>query len=819
MTAEGFDAHQAGDLASARASYLHALEVDPRYPDAQYLLGTLEAAAGHPIEALRRFDVAIEGDDDRASYHYSRGEALRALGRLNDALTAFRRALAIDDTDADWWNELGLTFEAAGQQQSAIASYEAALARRSAFAPAAINLANARVQSGDIGAAAALLHLALEFKPDDPRALTGMSQCLLSRGNVPAGIDAARSAVGYAPDAPYARLQLALALAAGDQLDAAETEAHEGVALAPQLAQAHFVLGGILRRRGFNDEADVALARAIELQPDYGDALLERAELLFRTGRAAIAVELLTPLVEREPDRAAAHLALAISHAQLDNTAAAETHYRKVIELDRTAPIANVLLSSLMYAQSRVSEAERTARAAIASAPDNAAAWINLALALQAQGQVSDAVSANRRALALDPGSALARSNLLFGMNYLDGVTPETLLEEHKAYGASVAPAPDSIPNFAGHDRVGSRKLRIGYVSPDFRDHVVGYFAEPVLVHHDRREIESVCYYTHTTVDHFTHRLRTRSDLWRDLGGASVDEMVRVMRADGLDIVVDLAGHTAHNALPALAQRVAPVQITWLGYPNTTGLSEMDWRVTDARADPPGFEAHHTERLLRLPEIFLCYDPPGDAPEIVDPLSFGGAPVTFGVFNNFPKITDRMLTLWAEILDRTPGASLLVKTASLRDAGVEERLRDRMSRAGLDARRVRLAGFTVGYGNHLAAVGSVDVALDTFPYHGTSTTCDSLWMGVPVVTLAGDRHAARVSVSILGHLGLDQLVATSAEEYVSIACRLAEDRDELLALRRSMRARMLGTTITDLPAFTRSLEAAYRTAWRDWVSR
>jgi protein O-GlcNAc transferase len=816
---EGFRAHQGGDAIRARHCYERLLASDPRHADALYLLGTLDLAGGKTQTALERIEAAIAVQPNQAAFHYSRGEALRASGRLDEAVAAFRTALAIDDSDAKWWNELGLTLDALARTEEARDAYMAALERDAACVAAACNLANQHIRRGEPEAAAALLRQALEFEPAYLPAHGALSQCLLSMSDHAGAIAAAARAVALDPASTLARLQHALALAADGQLAAAEPEAHEAVALAPNAPEAHFTLGSILLRRGFFDEADAELARALELRPQYTEAILERADLHYRMARHHEAIAGLEALVAREPALAAAHIALANHLLQVGHGDAAEEHYRRAITLEPSQPLAHVLLSSLLYNAARFTEAEAEARATIDCAPDYAGGWVNLAMALQHQGRMEESAQVNRRALELAPGDVLARSNLLLTLNYLPQVSAAELLAEHRAFGARFDPDPATVPRFAERDRRPDRKLRIGYVSPDFRTHVVSFFFEPVLAHHDRKNFETVCYYNHTVVDDTTRRLRERADLWRDVAALSDADLVRLMREDQLDIVVDLAGHTAKSRLTALAQRVAPVQITWLGYPNTTGLAQMDWRITDARADPPGAEAHHTERLLRLPEVFLGYEPPPEAPEITPPPSLAGAALTFGVFNNFPKITDPMLALWARILEQTPGSRLLVKTASLRDEGVLRLARERMQRAGLDLDRVELAGFTPGRREHLEAIARVDVALDTFPYHGTTTTCESLWMGVPVVTLAGDRHAARVGVSLLQHLGLDELIANSPDLYVHIATSLANDPAKRAALRPDLRDRMRQASLTDIPGFVRQLEDAYRTAWREAGAR
>jgi protein O-GlcNAc transferase len=819
LIAAGFRSHQAGDLATARGAYEQVLRMDRDHPEALYLLGTLDLIGGAVPAALERFDAAIARAPEQAAYHYSRGEALRAAGRLDDAVHAFRHALDLDGSDARWWNELGLTLDALGRPDAARAAYESALAHDPRCAAALCNLGNQQLRNRAPAAAAELLRKALAIDPDLLPALGALSQSLLAQDDFAGAIEAAEHAVAVAPESPLAHLQRAFALAADGRLADAEPAAHEAVALAPAMPETHFALGSILLRRGYLDEAEAALARAIGLRPHYAEAILERGDLLYRAGRWPEAVADLQALVQREPDLAAAHVALANHLQQVGRLDAAESHYRRAIELEPQEPLARVLLSSLLYAAMRFTDAEEAARGTVACRPDYPGGWVNLAMALQHQGRLAESAEANRRVLELSPGDVLARSNLLLTLNYLPDVSVETLYAEHRAFGAQFDPDPATLPRFESLDRRPDRPLRVGYLSPDLRTHVVAFFFEPVLAAHDPKRVETVCYYNHTIVDDTTRRLRERAQLWRDVAAMSDAELVRLMREDRLDVVVDLAGHTAKSRLTALAQRVAPVQITWLGYPNTTGLSQMDWRITDARADPPGAEAHHTERLLRLPEVFLCYEPPPEAPEIADPPSVRGAPLTFGVFNNFPKVTDPMLALWARILARTPGSRLLIKTASLRDPGVIALARERMQRAGLDLDRVELAGFTPGRREHLAAVASVDVALDTFPYHGTTTTCESLWMGVPVVTLAGDRHAARVGVSLLQHLNLDQLIAHSQDQYVHIACALAADPQQRQSWRHGLQELMRRSPLTDVPAFTRNLELGYRAAWTEWSSR
>jgi predicted O-linked N-acetylglucosamine transferase (SPINDLY family) len=314
-----------------------------------------------------------------------------------------------------------------------------------------------------------------------------------------------------------------------------------------------------------------------------------------------------------------------------------------------------------------------------------------------------------------------------------------------------------------------------------------------------------------------TRRLRQLSDEWHDIFGRDDAEVAAMIRAHGTDILVDLAGHTGGGRPLLFARRPAPVQVTWLGYPNTTGLAAMDYRLSDADADPEGeAEPRHTEKLVRLAHGFLCYGPSPDSPEPSEPPAARTGRVTFGCFNNLAKVAPEMLAWWAQLLAAAPGARLVMKAHGLASENARRRLRERFSALGVEDGRLELLGPEESHARHLARYGEVDVALDTYPYHGTTTTCEALWMGVPVVTLAGRNHVSRVGLSILKRVGLPELVAGTPEEYVHKALELAGDAARLRELRAGLRARMRASPLLDAPGFTRELEAAYRDMWRRW---
>ncbi len=412
----------------------------------------------------------------------------------------------------------------------------------------------------------------------------------------------------------------------------------------------------------------------------------------------------------------------------------------------------------------------------------------------------------------------LAHQNLLLVLNYSEDHTAQQVYEEHLRFARLHEEPLRSTIEPHGNDRAPGRRLRVGYVSPDFRAHSVAFFIEPVLEHHDRDRFEVFCYYNNTLADAVTERLRRHADGWRIIAGKSDAEVARQIRADRIDILVDLAGHTAMSRALVLARKPAPVQVTWLGYPNTTGLSAVDYRITDEFADPPGTSEHlHAERLVRLPGSFSCYRPPDDAPDVAGlPAGMTGC-ITFGSFNAPAKISARSIGLFAEVLRAVPGSRLMLKNNALHEAATRETMIQAFLRVGVAPDRLMLLGRDPSHGHHLAHYNDVDIALDTVPYNGATTTCDALWMGVPVVTLAGTTHVGRVGVSLMSNLGLTDLIAHTPLEYSAIAARLAEDLQALAALRAGLRPRMSTSVLTDARRFTGHLEQAYRKMWEKYV--
>jgi predicted O-linked N-acetylglucosamine transferase (SPINDLY family)/Flp pilus assembly protein TadD len=483
----------------------------------------------------------------------------------------------------------------------------------------------------------------------------------------------------------------------------------------------------------------------------------------------------------------------------------------------RTAETAGSLIEEgrALRLQGRLKDAEDKMGRAIHTDPRNAEAFRNLGEVLVYQGRISEAIAAFRRALVFDPRLIKARSNLLFVMNYSEKYSSQEIFNESLNFQKMLGPV--EKPEFLNSLET-NRRIRIGFISPDFKRHSVGYFFEPLLANHDSEKFELYCYSCVERPDETTDRLKRMSSAWRECYGLEDELIAKMIRDDSIDILVDLAGHTgARIRLAVFAEKPAPVQISWLGYPNTTGLLTMDYRFTDAVTDPEGeSDKWHTERLVRLPHGFLCYCPPDEAPEVSPPPVIAKEFVTFGSFNMLPKLSDSTIAAWGRLLKIVPDARLILKSHSFKDGQTCERILQAFGRFGVKPDRITLLPTVTSIGEHLGLYSEVDIALDPFPYNGTTTTCEALWMGVPVISLLGDRHGARVGGSILQQLGLTGLLACTVDNYIDNAAALGRDPQRLMDYRFRLRSLMTKSALCNGPVFARDVEAAFEDMWRSW---
>jgi predicted O-linked N-acetylglucosamine transferase (SPINDLY family) len=400
-------------------------------------------------------------------------------------------------------------------------------------------------------------------------------------------------------------------------------------------------------------------------------------------------------------------------------------------------------------------------------------------------------------------------------MHYSPGFDAEALYSEARRWASVHAEALAREQRGYANERSPNRRLRIGYVSSDLRQHPVGFFFAPVFTHHDKEAFELLCYAGVRRPDALTAQFRAHADRWHEVTALTDQALAERIRTDRIDILVDLSGHTRGHRLLTFARKPAPVQVTAGGHYDTTGMTAIDYLISDRFHTPPGAERYFSEALIRLPHDYICYGPPDYAPAVApSPLAHQGH-VTFGCFNNLAKVTPEVIALWAKILQALPGAHLRLQTRELGDAATCARYRALFKEAGVAASRLALYGHAP-HRQLLATYGTIDIALDPFPYSGGLTTCEALWMGVPVITLTGHSFAGRHSTSHLANVGLSELVTTTPEQYVAVALALAQDPERLTTLRRDLRTRMAASSLCDARGYTQALEAAYRGMWQRW---
>lgn len=673
---------------------------------------------------------------------------------------------------------------ASGNYQQAAENYQECLFAHPDNQRLRFQLGCSRMESHHYAEASRCFSEVLQVDPRHARAACGLGVCLSHTGHPQQGVGQLERALELEPDNPVFL----------------------------------FNYGFMLLKLSRNEDSLAAFRKALEINPRCTDALYGLGNVLAQTGKPEEARDLYRSAIEIEPHYYAPYMAIGFTW-QDTHPAKAVEFYKKALAIKSDADDALLRLAEALARGGETGEANRCFEQAIALNPDNPAHYFAYGSALCAQGRPADAVECYRYCLRLDPAHSRAMSNLLFTLHYLPGVQPADLFQLHCEWQQKFAPEAER-PDYFAQPRDPAAPLRIGFVSGDLRQHSVSFFLEPLLAALDPREVTVTLYSNVKVPDDTTTRLRGFPVQWRDIRPLSDAAAAGAVQNDRQDILIDLAGHTADGRLGLFALRPAPVQATWLGYPDTTGLSCIDWRIVDDLTDPPGAEQLAREKLYRLPDGFLCYRPAPCTPELVEwlPSEVNGG-ITFASFNNFAKVSSECLILWRMALDSAPRSRLLLKSLGLNDQAAQEYNRGKMTEAGIDPDRVDFLGRSETTGGHLAVYNEVDIALDTWPYHGTTTTCEALWMGVPVVTLAGITHASRVGVSLLTRLNLEQMIARAPEDYGRITSELAADAVWRSAFRREARERMRASALMDEPGFARRFTAMLQTMWAEYASQ
>jgi predicted O-linked N-acetylglucosamine transferase (SPINDLY family) len=747
---------------------------------------------------------------------FESGISRHRAGRLDEAAKIYREVLAQQPDHADALHLLGLLEAQAGRPDEAVELFQRAISICSTNPFYFRNLGDALQRKEQLDAAIAAYGHAIRLKPDLVNAHNNRGNALMAKGLVDEAIAAYQDAIRMKPDYAEAHYNLGNALQRQRQLDPAIAAYGQAIRIQPDYADAHNNLGIALATKGRMDEAIAVYQRAIQIKPDYAETQYNLGNALQYTGQLDAAIAAFGQAIRLKPDNIDAYnnLGNALrSIGQLEESVAA---YRHAIRIKPDCAEAHSNLGLALKDTGQLDDAIAACRQAIRLKADFSEAYNNLGFALMDTGRLDEAIAAYRQAIRLKPDNIAAHDNLVFTVHFHPGSDGKTIREELRQWNDRHAEPLRKLIQPHNNNRDPDRRLRIGYVSADFLQHAVGRNLLPLLREHDHRQMEIFCYSDVARPDALTDQLRQHTDAWRSIVGMPDSQAADLIRGDRIDILVDLALYSAKNRLLMFAHKPAPVQVTYLGYCSSSGMNAMDYRKSDPYLDPSDSDLSvYSERTIRLAETYWCYGVTDPTPEPSPPPAAAMGYITFGCLNHFAKASPPALDLWAEILRILPTSRLIVHS----QAGTHlDAVRERFAVHDVSPDRLEFLG-RQPRPQYLQTYSRIDIALDPFPWGGGITTCDALWMGVPVVSLVGQTAVGRGGASILANIGLPELIARTPEQYIQIATDLARDLPRLVELRRTLRARTQGSPLMDAPRFARNVEAAYHQMWRTWCER
>jgi protein O-GlcNAc transferase len=668
-------------------------------------------------------------------------------------------------------------------------------------------------QSGRLAEAEGIYKQVLKTAPQHPNALRLLGRIAAARDQNEIAIDLLKRAIAADPRVSIFHNDLAVILKRVGRLDESIAASKRAIQYQPDNFEAYNSLGNCLFQQKNLSDAIAAYRRAVTLRPDSAEVNRNLGIALLDQGYPDQALEMYDRAISLKPNYAEAYFNRGIALADMNLTAEAIASYRAAIQLEPHHADWYYNLGVQLRQGGAVHEAISVYNCALALNPNHAEVLNNLGNLWKDLGMLEDAVSCFRQAIIVDPKYRGADDNILYCLTFLPTMDSATLHTEGKRWNNQhVVPLRTQIQPHK-NERNPERRLRIGYVSPDFRDHPVGRFMLSLLDSHDRSIVEVFCYSDVKIHDDMTRQLQAQSQDWKNTLTSTDEQLAQVIREDRIDILVDLTLHMAYNRLLVFARKPAPVQVTFAGYPGSTGLDVIDYRLSDKHLDPPGMaDEFYSEKTIRLPDTFWCdhrlYD---DPPVSTAPAHINGY-ITFGSLNNFCKVSGTILSHWSKILCKIPGSHLLLLVA---DSEARTRVLQHFALDGIESNRIEFIAFQPR-SEYLKTYHRIDIGLDTWPYNGHATSFDSFWMGVPVVTLVGPTVVGRAGVSQLTNLALTDLIGHTPEEFVKIAVDLANDLPRLTELRAGMRARMRKSPLMDANQFAREMEAAYRSMWKTW---
>ena len=670
------------------------------------------------------------------------------------------------------------------------------------------------MRRGRLEEACATLIKLCQRDPTDAEAWHLLSGVCRRQGRIAEAAQSGRRAIELCPDYSEAHVNMGLVCTRLGRREQALEHYQTALRLSPQHPGIYINMGCVQVDLGRYDDAAESFQAAIDRKPDFAEAYFNLGNLRRTLKQDDEAARNYKEAIRLKPDYVPAYNNLGGIYYEQGNIEAAAEHFRRAMALDPGWVETYNNLGNLLTKQNNLSEAARMYERALQLKHDFTDARISLAGVRNRQGRPEAAVELFKQALQQQPQRTDVQSDLLMTMHYVAGNTIADLSAAARQWASQYAPPQPCLP--APHNTANpGRRLRIGYVSADLHHHPVGFYLDPVLAQHDRSRFEVYCYYNAHRPDDQNSRLRALSDHWRDIVELSDEETARRIRQDGIDVLVDLSGHTAKSRLLVFAHKPAPVQATWLGYFNTTGLQAMDYIIADRFVIHPEEECHYVEHVVRLPGCYMIFTPPHHPIEVSPPPALTSGKITFGCFNNPTKLNEGVIDVWAKLLKALPDTQLYLKFTWFDDEGVRRRYRDLFAARGVAPERISFSGYSPRE-KLLEAYQEVDIALDPFPYPGGTTTVEALWMGVPVISLRGDKFVGRVGESILTTVGLGDFVAETQEAYIEKASAMASDLERLARLRGKLRQQLLDSPLCDGETFTQSLEALYRETWETW---
>lgn len=780
---EAIYAINADDFFKAEGILNEILKDNPKHPYANLYLGAVYYKRLDLFNAEKYMNLARDNGVDEESYCINYALVLEQRGDLDEALKLYEKALKLVPNAEELHYNLANLYNKKYDYQNAYTHYKQALK----LSPADTNI------EFQLGKSA---HEIMNFEEAKNHLL---------------------NVIKKDPDNALAHSSLGMTLMRLQENKKAEEHLLKARELAPFDLKVKGIYGNFLREIGRAEEAAQMLQEVMNSAPDNIDSLMSYGNSLSDSGRYPEAREYFQKVMQIAPEYYASYASMGMTYSRTSSKTALEW-YEKALAKKENADDVLSLMSFSLNQLGKNAEAEQCLRKAIKLYPDYAQHHQNLSNILLTAGKVRESLDEAIRANELNPDLNLVLSNIVFYMHYIPEYSSENIWKFHQVYRNMYPFDKTKLPIY-NTEVDPDKKLRVGLVSCDFRKHSVAYFIEPILRGHDKNKYELICYADVKAPDTYTQHLREKSDGWRNTIGYSYDKLAETIRADGIDILIDLAGHTADNRLPTFAQKPAPVQVSWLGYPDTTGLEQMDYRLVDEFTDTPESEKYSSEALIRMPGGFHCYSALRDAPPVAPTPSKEKGHVTFGSFNNLAKVSDETIFLWCKILENVPGSELLMKSLSLGDESVQAYTVSRFKEFGIDESRLKFIPRTASVGEHLQNYALIDIALDTYPYNGTTTTFEALWMGVPVITLHGPNHCSRVGLSIMTQIGLAELTASNPEEFIGRAVGLADAEDIREQLRASMRERMIHSPFLDEKGFLGKFEATLSAIWKNYCEK